>query len=104
MQYWIRQMEISVPEPQNFALADFELHRIIAEASLNPFMRSMIGMIELSHAFAYRTVVDRPDAAVLGELIDIHRTLVMEIDRGHEEGASRAMLASIEADERLMEA
>ncbi|MBB4066578.1 FadR/GntR family transcriptional regulator [Gellertiella hungarica] len=99
MQYWVRQMETSASEIQNFALADFELHRIIADASQNPFMRSFIGVIELSHAFAYRPLVEDAGPHDLEEIIAAHRTLVSAVERGEPEAAHSAMLATIAIDE-----
>ena len=65
MLYWIHQMETSLGSLQNFALADFELHRIIADAAHNPFIRALYGVIELAHAFAYQRLVDAPEEEVL---------------------------------------
>lgn len=99
LQYWVRQMEISLSETQNFALADFELHRIIADASQNPFMRSFIGVVELSHAFAYRPLMDEPDHERMVTIIAAHRSLISAIERGEPDAASAAMLESILLDE-----
>lgn len=99
LQYWVRQMEISLSETQNFALADFELHRIIADASQNPFMRSFIGVVELSHAFAYRPLMDEPDEDRMITIIGAHRSLISAIERGEPDAASAAMLESILLDE-----
>lgn len=99
LQYWVRQMEISLSETQNFAFADFELHRIIADASQNPFMRSFIGVVELSHAFAYRPLMDEPDHERMVTIIAAHRSLISAIERGEPDAASAAMLESILLDE-----
>lgn len=99
MQYWIRQMEISLAEPTNVALADFELHLIIADASHNPFMRSFIGVIELSHAIGYQKLVEVPDIAAFESLIALHRALIAAVERGDPDAARQAMLDTIAADE-----
>lgn len=91
MQYWIRQMETSLDQPQNFCLADFELHRIVADASHNPFIRSLSGVIELSHAFAYLQPVTEPGTGDLLPLFLAHRSLVHAIERGNEPDAVTAM-------------
>lgn len=98
-QYWIRQMEMSLDSPQNFALADFELHRIIADASHNPFMRTFSGVIELSHAFAYLPHVQAPDPKKLEPFFLLHRALVQAIERSDEPAAELAVLATIDHDE-----
>jgi len=91
MQYWIRQMETSLDQPQNFCLADFELHRIVADASHNPFIRALFGVIELSHAFAYLQPVTRPGDGDLLPFLTLHRDLVHAIERGNEPDAKAAM-------------
>ena len=101
MLYWIHQMETSLASPQNFALADFELHRIIADAAHNPFVRALYGLIELAHAFAYKTQLDDPDPCVLGKILDTHRLLVNRIEYGDEAGARQAMLDTIEQDRAI---
>ena len=99
LQYWVRQMEISLSETQNFALADFEIHRIIADASHNPFMRSFIGVVELSHAFAYRSLIEAANEERLMSVIDVHKGLVAALARGDAAAASAAMLETIALDE-----
>ncbi|EHS51654.1 GntR domain protein [Rhizobium sp. PDO1-076] len=98
MLYWIRQMETSLSSAQNFVLADFELHRIIADAAHNPFLRALYGVIELSHAFAYQRLVRQPDEEALLPFLDKHRALVTRIEYGDEAGARDAMLDTIAHD------
>ena len=98
MLYWIHQMETSLGSLQNFALADFELHRIIADAAHNPFVRALYGVIELAHALAYKALMTAPDACVLDAILDKHRLLVNRIEHGDEAGARNAMLETIEHD------
>lgn len=98
MLYWIRQMETSLSSAQNFVLADFELHRIIADAAHNPFLRALYGVIELSHAFAYQRLVLQSDEEALLPFLDKHRALVTRIEYGDEAGAREAMLDTIAHD------
>lgn len=101
MLYWIRQMETSLTSPQNFALADFELHRIIADAAHNPFIRALYGVIELAHAFAYQRLVDSPVEELLLAILDKHKMLVDRIEYADEAGARAAMLETIEHDRQV---
>ena len=101
MLYWIHQMETSLASPQNFALADFELHRIIADAAHNPFVRALYGLIELAHAFAYKPQIDNPDPCVLDKILESHKLLVNRIEYGDEAGARQAMLDTIEQDRAI---
>ncbi|QLF71871.1 FadR family transcriptional regulator (plasmid) [Peteryoungia desertarenae] len=98
MYYWIRQMETSLDQLQNFALADFELHRIIVDAARNPFIRALSGAIELSHALAYRSLGEAVDPEALVKTFECHRTLASAIEQGDEVAAREAMNAAIEHD------
>ncbi len=98
MHYWLRQMEMALDEPHSFCLADFELHRIISEASRNPFIRALQGVIELSHALAYRDIVRDQRVVDLLPVLTLHDRLVSAIERGTVEAASAAMLETIEQD------
>ncbi|MGE6738709.1 FadR/GntR family transcriptional regulator [Allorhizobium pseudoryzae] len=101
MRYWIQQMEMSLDQASNFCVADFELHRIIAEASRNPFIRGLNGVIELSHAFAYLKPVNQPQDADLLPFLSLHRDLVVAIERAHEDEAQEAMLNVIAFEQIL---
>ncbi|MCF1460415.1 FadR family transcriptional regulator [Agrobacterium vitis] len=102
MHYWLRQMELALDEPQSFSLADFELHRIIAEASSNPFLRALQGVIELSHALAYLPAVRDGKVCDLSSVLQSHRALVAAIERGLAEEAAAAMIGTIEQDHARM--
>lgn len=101
MHYWLRQMELALNEPQSFCLADFELHRIIAEAARNPFIRALQGVIELSHALAYRTIVHEQHVVDLTPVFQKHYQLVGAIERGLAHEAGLAMTATIEQDVQM---
>lgn len=62
LKYWIHQMEMSFDAPEPFALAELEFHRIIAEASTNPFLRSIGGIVELSMTLTISAGDSNPDA------------------------------------------
>ncbi len=101
MLYWIHQMETSLGSLQNFALADFELHRIIVDAAHNPFVRALYGVIELAHALAYKSLMAAPDQCVLDTVLEKHKLLVNRIEYGDEAGAREAMLETIEHDRKV---
>lgn len=96
MYYWLRQMELSRDDVNSFCLADFEIHRIIADASSNPFMPALTGVIELSHAFAYRRLMlAQSDGERMGAFIEPHRRLLGFIESGDIVGSYSAMQAVI---------
>ncbi|PWW04161.1 GntR family transcriptional regulator [Hoeflea marina] len=76
LKYWAHQMEMSFDAVEPFALAELEFHRTIAEASANPFLRSIGGMVELAV------------------------TLTIAADAGADHGRSRRV-AAYEAHHRL---
>ena len=100
MQYWIHQMEMSKDSPQNFALADFELHRAIADASISPFMRSISGVIELAHAAIYEKVVTTPSKSLIDIQLSSHGKLVSSIESGNSTSASSQMKAIVKFESK----
>lgn len=50
MNYWLNQREKMAEQPEPFALAEFEFHRVLAEASANPFLRSATALVEFGIA------------------------------------------------------
>lgn len=94
LRYWLRQMESSPDSPINIALADLEIHLIIADGSRNPFMRSMIPLIEFSHAAHYREPIQGMKV-IKPAIIAIHEKLIVAIESGSRGRASAAMLEVI---------
>lgn len=94
LRYWLRQMESSPDSPINFALADLEIHLMIADGSRNPFMRSMMPLIEFSHAAFYRKAIEGMNSTK-GDAVLIHERLVDAIESGSRDGASTAMFEVI---------
>ncbi|MDB5657437.1 MAG: FadR family transcriptional regulator [Cypionkella sp.] len=44
--YWLNQRSMMAALAEPFALAEFEFHRILCEASQNPFLRAASGLVE----------------------------------------------------------
>jgi DNA-binding FadR family transcriptional regulator len=97
MHYWVQQMEISRPVPESFAIAALELHRVTADASHNPLMRSITGIVE----FALATTMPG-GAGGEGEYdeatVAAYRGLVHLIERADAEHAAAAMSDIIAAE------
>lgn len=94
LRYWLRQMESSLDSPINFALADLEIHLIIADGSRNPFMRSMMPLIEFSHATFYKQAITNMET-IAHDVVTAHEQLVDAIESGSRDKASAAMLEII---------
>lgn len=101
LHYWVNQMENSLSSIQNFAMADFELHRTIAEASQNPFMRSISGIVEFALAAAFAKMTEQEHQAALEETVKIHREIVLAIEARDPARASAAMRLAIDDGIRL---
>ncbi|MDK2775714.1 MAG: FadR family transcriptional regulator [Tabrizicola sp.] len=50
LHYWLNQRAAMSHQPEPFALAEFEIHRVVAEASGNPFLRASSAVLELGVA------------------------------------------------------
>ena len=101
MKYWAYQMELSRDQAEPFALAELELHRLIMDASQNPFLRSACSMVELSLAVMVPASMEVAPAFDRGDQIRQHSALVAAVESGDREGARSAMAAIIEAERDL---
>ncbi len=94
MNYWIRQMEKSMASPLNFAIADFEFHVTIANACKNPFLKSLLPLMELGHCCTYQPFI-AAEMNVGEELLKTHARLMECLEHRDEPGANRASVAAI---------
>ncbi|HEV7437629.1 MAG TPA: FCD domain-containing protein, partial [Pseudorhizobium sp.] len=74
-----------------FARADLAFHRIVAEASGNPFMASISALVELAltASFTISSPVEEP--ALLGAAVLSHRRIATAIAEGRADEARAAM-------------
>lgn len=98
LHYWVNQMENSLNSSQNFALAELELHRTIAEASNNPFMRSISGIVEFALATLFSKIPISGDGEILSASVKSRRDIVLAIEARDTELASGAMRRAIVED------
>jgi DNA-binding FadR family transcriptional regulator len=101
MKYWCYQMELLREQPEPFALAELELHRLIMDSSQNPFLRSASSMVELALAVAVAATLEMPTAFDRSEQINQHSELVAAIERGNVSDARRVMDAIVESERAL---
>ena len=99
LRYWLRQMESSQDSPINFALADLEIHLIIADGSRNPFMRSMMPLIEFSHAAFYRLSITEV-TNIQPRIVTVHEKLIDAIETASRGRASASMLEVVSEESR----
>lgn len=77
--------------PADFARFDLDFHKVVAEASGNPFMASISALVEmaLTAAFTISSPVNEPEALV--ETVGVHRRIAEAI-RDRDPGAARAAM------------
>ncbi|MCX5495515.1 FadR/GntR family transcriptional regulator [Kaistia dalseonensis] len=96
LKYWVHQMELVNGDVESHALAVLEVHRVIAEASGNPLLRSAIGLVELTLALVAVAGSEAERAAARVALTTLSRELIEMIEAGDAPGAVAAMRAIIE--------
>lgn len=99
--YWLNQRSVMAHQPEPFALAEFEIHRVIAEASGNPFLRAATALLEFGIAHAVQSQLT-PDLQAPGEGLGVARTplyetLVTAVEKGDEELAATTMAQLLES-------
>ena len=91
LRYWLNQRIATAAMPEPHALAEFELHRTICEASHNPFLRAATGIVEFGIA---RTIIarmrDTPDD-LASDKTPLYATLVNDIEAGDPAAAAAQM-------------
>lgn len=81
----------AVHTAESFALADLRFHLAVAEASRNPFMRSVGNLIEAALVGVFKIHSPASSSAVIGEALKSHLAIVEAIARRDAEGARKAM-------------
>jgi DNA-binding FadR family transcriptional regulator len=74
-----------------FARSDLEFHRAVAEASGNPFMASITGLVDLALATAFTISSPFDDGEARDVTVEHHRRVATAIGARDKEGARAAM-------------
>src|SRR5690606_20122823 len=90
----VNLMEASTT-PEEFARHDLQFHKLVAEASANPFMASISALVEmaLTAAFTISSPVNEPTA--LAQTVGVHRAIASAIHGGDAQAARDAMRVAI---------
>jgi DNA-binding FadR family transcriptional regulator len=95
LNYWMNQRIVMAHQPEPFALAEFEIHRVVAEASGNPFLRASTAIMEfgVAHAVLGQLSSDRtaPAEGLAAARAGHYEALIRAIDQGDGESAAAAM-------------
>lgn len=101
LNYWLNQRAVMSHQPEPFAMAEFEIHRVVAEASGNPFLRAASAILEFGVAC---DVLDRldddrqpPPGGLASGLAQTYEDLVRAIEQGDAQQAKLAMARLVSA-------
>ncbi len=98
LHYWFNQRRAVTALPEPFALAEFELHRTICEASHNPFLRAATGIVEFGTAQATLRRIEAGKTELAAEKEALYHTLVDMVERGRSAEAADAMAEVLKID------
>ncbi|WP_375450345.1 FadR/GntR family transcriptional regulator [uncultured Devosia sp.] len=79
-----------------FARADLEFHRAVADASGNPFMRSISALVELALMASFKLSSPVADRAAFDRSVAVHGAIAAAIRDGDAQAARAAMRQAIE--------
>jgi DNA-binding FadR family transcriptional regulator len=97
MKYWVHQMDLAAELGEAHALAALEVHRLVAETSGNPLLRSVTGVVELCLALAAKAGTEEEKHEMRLRSTAEHQALVAAIEAGATDEAT-AIVARIVAD------
>ena len=97
LKYWAHQMDVAADMMEAHALAALEIHRLIAETSGNPLLRSVTGVVELCLALGAQAGNEAENHAARLAATEMHQILVAAIETG-DEAAAVATLTRIVAE------
>ena len=95
LNYWMNQRIVATHQPEPFAMAEFEIHRVVAEASGNPFLRASSAILEFGVAYDVLSQLSADRAAPPEGLAGVRATqyeaLIRAIDQAEAETAANVM-------------
>lgn len=95
LNYWLNQRIVMAHQPEPFAMAEFEIHRVLAEASGNPFLRASSAIMEFGVAYDVLCQLTPDRAAPPGGLAETqaarYEALVRAVDQGDAATAAALM-------------
>ena len=97
LNYWLNQRAVMSHQPEPFAMAEFEIHRVVAEASGNPFLRAASAILEFGVAVSVlaQLAEDRsaPPEGLAQPRAAGYEALIRAIERGDGDAAVAQMAA-----------
>lgn len=97
--YWLNQRSATASMAEPFALAEFEFHRILSEATQNPFLRATSALVEFGVVQATSPRIRAGVEDFAAGKAAFYQALAEGVGRGDSEAASRAMAAILAHDQ-----
>jgi DNA-binding FadR family transcriptional regulator len=95
LNYWLNQRAVMAHQPEPFAMAEFEIHRVVASG--NPFLRAASAIMEFGVAVSVRAQLGQDLSAPPGGLAEAraagYEALIRAIERGDADTAAARMAA-----------
>ena len=98
--YWQNQRSQSATMPEPYALAEFEFHRILCEATQNPFLRAASALVEFGVVQAIAPRLTAGLTEFSSEKEPHYQALAEAVGHGDPPAARAAMTAILEQDKR----
>ena len=93
--YWLNQRNMMAHQPEPFALAEFEIHRVITEASGNPFLRASSALLEFAIAYDVQSQLtpdlQAPPDGLGSARTPVYEALVVAVEKGDPDLAAAKM-------------
>lgn len=103
LHYWMTQRLKMAHQPEPFALAEFEVHRLVAEASGNAFLRAASAVVEFGVAVAVGKRLDAggeaPPEGLAAVATPLYTALLTAIEARQPQAAQEAMAALVHPSE-----
>ncbi|GLS87048.1 hypothetical protein GCM10010873_20220 [Cypionkella aquatica] len=96
--YWLSQRSTMAALAEPFALAEFEFHRILCEASQNPFLRAAQGLVEFGVVQAIAPQVKAGAQDFAAQKSALYQALADAVARNAPDAAAEAMAAILASD------
>lgn len=100
LHYWLNQRSVMAEMAEPFALAEFEFHRTLCEASHNPFFRAASALVEFGVVQAIKPRMASGLADFAAEKASLYQSLADGVGRGDIDAVRTAMSQILERDRR----
>ncbi|WP_404406536.1 FadR/GntR family transcriptional regulator [Pelagibacterium halotolerans] len=97
LMHWLGRMEQTGQSAEEFAHNDLEFHKVVAEASGNPFMVSLSAVVEVALTASFKVSSPVEGGEAFDRAVRMHRNIAEAIASGEPEVARMAMRQAIQS-------